>query len=137
MKLPASPHRRMNPLTGEWVLVSPHRTERPWQGQSEMQEEERVLHRDPSCYLCPGETRAAGTANPEYTGTFVFDNDYPALLIDGAKQQKAGGPHDMLQVQSVRGICRVVCFSPRHDLSLSRMNTEAVTDVVNTWVREY
>jgi UDPglucose--hexose-1-phosphate uridylyltransferase len=137
MLLPSTPHRRMNPLTGEWVLVSPHRTARPWQGQRETREEESEPRRDPSCYLCPGGRRASGAVNPEYTGTFVFDNDFPALLTDGPEQQNTGGPHGMLRADPVRGICRVLCYSPRHDLSISRMDTEAVAGVVDTWVQEY
>src|SRR5512136_1883848 len=113
------PHRRYNPLTGEWILVSPHRARRPWLGQVEPQPAERRPAYDPTCYLCPGNERAGGARNPAYTGTFVFDNDFAALLPD----TPAGGveEHDLLVARSERGRCRVLCFSPRHDLGLPQL----------------
>jgi UDPglucose--hexose-1-phosphate uridylyltransferase len=128
------PHRRFNPLTREWVLVSPHRTKRPWQGQTEEPAREEQVRYDPTCYLCPGNARAGGHANPPYEGTFVFDNDYAALLPDAPP----GGREDggLLVAKGERGVCRVVCFSPRHDLTLARMETRDVRAVVDTWAAQ-
>jgi UDPglucose--hexose-1-phosphate uridylyltransferase len=133
--LDAVPHRRLNRLTGEWLLVSPHRTARPWQGQVEdVVAEERPAY-DPACYLCPGNTRAGGAVTPEYTSTYVFDNDYAALLPDvPARRVDRDG---LLVAETERGICRVVCFSPRHDLTLGAMDTGAIRRVVDTWVDQY
>jgi len=109
-------HRCCNPLPDEWVLVSPHRTERPWQGQVErLPGEQRPAH-DPTCYLCPGNGRAGGARNPAYETTFVFTNDFAALVPDAP----ASPPDDPLfRTVPVPGTCRVICFSPRHDLCLS------------------
>lgn len=109
-----NPHRRYNPLTGEWVLVSPHRSKRPWQGQVERQPAETRPQYDPTCYLCPGNTRASALQNPAYTSTYVFDNDFAALLPD---TPEAVERHALLRSESVPGTCRVICFSPRHDRS--------------------
>lgn len=128
------PHRRYNPLTGDWVLVSPHRARRPWLGQVEKTPPENVPPYDPECYLCPGNYRAGGVRNPAYTATFVFDNDFPALLAENKGQMDVA--HPLLMARPERGICRVVCFSPRHDLSLPQLNREAVEAVVETWARE-
>ena len=129
------PHRRFNPLTREWVLVSPHRTQRPWQGQMEKTSLGSVPAYDPSCYMCPGNRRATGAQNPAYTGTFVFDNDYPALLPEtptGTVEQ--GG---LLRTEPERGLCRVVCFSPRHDLTMSTMPVGELRRVVDLWTEQY
>jgi UDPglucose--hexose-1-phosphate uridylyltransferase len=129
------PHRRFNPLTGEWVLVSPQRSERPWQGQVEETPSEEHLAYDPGCYLCPGNGRAGAQRNPQYTGTFVFDNDFAALQPDmpeGRFQES-----ELIVAESERGICRVVCFSPQHDLTIARMSTVEVAQVVATWVVQY
>ena len=125
------PHRRYNPLLGEWILVSPHRTQRPWQGQTEDVAGETRPAYDPNCYLCPGNVRASGDMNPEYESTYVFTNDYSSLLIDSpeATENKQG----LLIAEAERGICRVLCFSPRHDLTLSRMTTDAILRVVQLW----
>jgi UDPglucose--hexose-1-phosphate uridylyltransferase len=131
----STPHRRLNQLTGEWLLVSPHRTARPWQGQVEEQTAERRPAYDPACYLCPGNERAGGTRTPEYTSTFVFDNDYAALLPD-TPPQRLGGDR-LLVAESERGVCRVVCFSPRHDLTLGGMAPAAIRRVVDTWIEQY
>lgn len=129
------PHRRLNPLTGEWVLVSPHRTQRPWQGRVErIPESTRPAH-DPSCYLCPGNTRAGGHLNPPYTRTFVFDNDYPALTSESTLPPNAGD--GLLEARAETGVCRVVCFSPRHDLTLAEMDAPAIRAVVDVWADEY
>ncbi len=128
------PHRRFNPLTGEWVLVSPHRAKRPWQGQVEEAGRPDLLKHDPSCYLCAGNTRINGAQNPDYTGTFVFDNDFAALTEDAPDERSKDG---LLLAEGESGICRVVCFSPRHDLTLARMDVAAIEQVVATWVDQY
>ena len=93
-KIREVPHRRFNPLTRDWVLVSPHRTQRPWQGQTERQPEERELRYDPHCYLCPGNERAGGARNPQYDSTFVFDNDFAALKPDVPRADISDGESD-------------------------------------------
>lgn len=129
------PHRRFNPLLREWILVSPQRTERPWQGKLEKSAESPGAAYDPACYLCPGNARADGHRNPNYDSTFVFDNDFPALLpAESAGESPASGP--ILNAQSESGVCRVVCFSPRHDLTLARMSAVEMRAVVETWTRE-
>ena len=126
------PHRRYNPLRGEWVLVSPHRTKRPWQGQRETVADERPPY-DPKCYLCPRNTRAGGQTNPDYTGTYVFENDFAALLDDKPDQEE--GVDDLLfRRQPVSGTCRVICFHPRHDLTLPQMQEHEILKVVETWI---
>ena len=131
----SAPHRRLNRLTGEWVLVSPHRTARPWQGQVEAGTVERRPSYDPACYLCPGNERAGGARTPEYSATFVFDNDFAALKPDTAQERfdRSG----LLVAGGERGICRVVCFSPRHDLTLGQMEHDAIRRVVDTWTDQY
>lgn len=141
MDLTQTPHRRFNPLTREWVLVSPHRTQRPWLGKVERLPPENQPQYDPACYLCPGNPRAGGARNPPYTGTFVFDNDYAALLPD-IPRDGANAPVDvdeggLLVARAEAGICRVVCFSPRHDLTIPRMTPAELDGVVNIWSEQY
>ncbi|MEO6525940.1 MAG: UDP-glucose--hexose-1-phosphate uridylyltransferase [Gemmatimonadaceae bacterium] len=129
------PHRRLNVLTGEWVLVSPHRMRRPWQGQVEAIPSDTRPAYDPACYLCPGNERAGGQRNPEYKGIFAFDNDFAALRPGGmAREQNTDG---LLVARQEPGICRVICFSPRHDLSLPQMDVSAIRGVVDLWAEEY
>ena len=128
-------HRRYNPLTGEWVLVSPHRTKRPWQGQVEKPAIEERPEYDPTCYLCPGNERAGGVKNPEYDGTFVFQNDFSALM-PGVPEGQAGN-HELLLSKSESGLCRVICFSPRHDLTLPEMDVTNIRKVVDLWAEQY
>lgn len=131
------PHRRMNPLTGEWVLVSPHRTQRPWQGQVETPAPSQQPHYDPECYLCPGNTRAGGHRNPDYKQTFVFVNDYSALYPLAPQQREEVGRCGLIVAGSEAGICRVMCFSPRHDLTLATMPVEDIRRVIDVWVEQY
>jgi len=128
------PHRRYNPLLDEWVLCSPHRLERPWQGKVEDAAEETRLEYDPSCYLCPGNARASGQANPAYPSTHAFDNDFPALLPESAIAPTEDG--DLLGAEPATGQCRVICFSPRHDLTLAEMSPAEIRPVVEAWADE-
>lgn len=129
------PHRRFNPLTGEWVLVSPHRTKRPWQGKNEKVPELDKAQYDPQCYLCPGNSRAGGEVNPDYSDVFVFTNDFSAILPDGFELNTA--QNEIFQIEEERGICKVLCFSPIHDLTLAKMDRSAIVKVIETWRDEY
>ncbi len=129
-----APHRRRNPLTGEWVLVSPQRTRRPWLGQVERPPREERPAYDPACYLCPGNTRADGRRNDDYAHTFVFDNDYPALVP--AQPPEAATQEPLFHSADEPGVCRVLCFSPRHDLSLPELPLPSIRRVVDAWAEQ-
>jgi UDPglucose--hexose-1-phosphate uridylyltransferase len=137
LKLAEDPHRRLNALTNEWVLVSPHRAGRPWQGQVENIPAPHLPEYDPSCYLCPGNPRAGGARNPAYTGAFVFDNDFSALQPGTSPDRQDVEGQGLLVAEGEPGICRVVCFSPRHDLTLSRMQPGDIENVIRTWTAQF
>ena len=127
-------HKRFNILTGEWVLVSPHRAKRPWQGQSEEISTEKRSSYDESCYLCATNTRINGEINPNYKDVFVFTNDFAALQKDSPKFSINDG---LLKAESEIGICKVICFSPDHSKSLADMEVEDIKKVIHAWQREY
>jgi UDPglucose--hexose-1-phosphate uridylyltransferase len=128
------PHRRYNLLSGDWILVSPHRTRRPWKGQVEKLPPEILPQYDPNCYLCPGNKRAGGDRNPQYESTYVFTNDFAALLPDTPAASISSTP--LLRAESERGTCRVICFSPRHDLTLPEMAVGDIRRVVDVWAEQ-
>ena len=130
-----NPHRRYNALTGEWVLVSPHRAKRPWLGQVEKLSPETLPTYDPTCYLCPRNERAGGVFNSDYSGTYVFNNDFAALLPD-APEDASASSHPLLVSAPEQGKCLVVCFSPRHDLTLPELELPVIENVLNTWTNE-
>jgi len=131
-----SPHRRWNPLRREWVVVSPNRTQRPWQGQTEDVARPIALSYDPSCYLCPGNVRAGGNKTPPYSETFVFDNDYAALVPGRPIASVDINNIGLIRASSESGLCRVICFDPRHDLTLATMEVESIRRVVDVWVAQ-
>ena len=131
------PHRRYNPLTESWVLVSPHRSKRPWQGQVEKLPTDKRPAYDPGCYLCAGNLRANGERNPDYTSVYVFDNDFAALLPDAPSMEAPALNHTFFTSKPERGMARVICFSPRHDLTIADMTTPEIRKVVDAWVVEY
>jgi UDPglucose--hexose-1-phosphate uridylyltransferase len=129
------PHRRLNALTGEWVFVSPHRTKRPWHGRIESNPTALPLPvYDSACHLCPGNVRAAGAVNPAYTGTYVWANDFPAFLPDDVRSEASVSP--LMRARTQGGECRVICYSPRHDLTLAQMGTAEIRTVVDTWAMQ-
>lgn len=128
-------HRRYNPLTGEWILVSPHRTKRPWQGKVEKLNVAKRPQYDEKCYLCPGNERAGGLKNPKYTNVFSFKNDFSALLPDVPDGTFNKG--ELFQAKSESGLCKVICFSPRHDLTIPQMEADEIKKVVDLWCKEY
>jgi UDPglucose--hexose-1-phosphate uridylyltransferase len=130
-----SSRRRLNILTGEWILVSPHRAQRPWQGHVETALSRPEPRYDPDCYLCPGNARAGGERNPAYSSVFVFDNDYPALRPGPARGQVQ--QNELIVSQPEPGICRVGCFSPRHDLTLAGMNQKEIVAVIDMWRQQF
>jgi UDPglucose--hexose-1-phosphate uridylyltransferase len=131
-----SPHRRWNPLRREWVVVSPHRTQRPWQGQTEEVVAETTKQYDPNCYLCPGNVRAGGHRTPVYTETYVFENDFAALKSDVPHAEFDLDNAGLLRATTERGVCRVLCFDPRHDLTLATMDVHAIRRVVDVWAEQ-
>jgi len=127
-----TPHRRRNLLTGEWVVVSPHRTQRPWQGHEGDRSAELPAH-DPTCYLCPGNDRAGGVVNPNYKDVFVFDNDFPALLKESSIESVTDG---LFQSEPVCGCCRVICYGPEHNKALHQMSDQAIERVISMWIEQ-
>lgn len=130
------PHRRYNPLINEWVLVSPHRAKRPWQGQNETVASDALFEYDSTCYLCPGNIRANGLANPEYENSFVFENDFAALKQEEILFEESG-KETFFKAKPERGISRVVCFSPKHNLTLPEMTIDGIKNIIHTWQKEY
>ena len=133
MDIHQTSHRRYNILTGEWVLVSPHRAERPWQGRKEKSPELKDFDYDPGCYLCPTNQRAGDFVTPNYKGVFVFENDFPAILKNEAKDTEKG----FLKAQRETGICKVICFSENHWHTLPIMPLQAIENVIEVWQKEY
>lgn len=129
------PHRRYNPLLDEWILVSPHRAKRPWQGQNEKVSEENRPKHDSTCYLCAGNMRSNGTQNPNYTDCYVFENDFSALLKEPVSFEK--NTHQLFQFKPENGINKVICFSPKHNLTLPEMQVPEIEKVVQTWREQY
>lgn len=134
MSNPDQSHSRLNALTGEWVLVSPHRLQRPWQGQVEKSDDELLPQHDPDCYLCPGNARANGNSNPNYTGAFAFDNDYPALT---EKSEVGAAAHPLLLSRPESGCCRVICYTDRHDLRFASMDSDGRTAALTAMIDEF
>lgn len=135
-QLKGKSHRRYNPLTRDWILVSPNRTQRPWRGQTEKRADLPPSY-DPNCYLCPGNFRVGGERNPRYPATFVFENDFPALQAEVANLTVDEGGKNLLIATAESGCCRVICFSPRHDLTLSLMHEAEIGMVVEVWAEQY
>lgn len=137
LELREDPHRRFNALTGEWVLVSPHRATRPWQGEVAQLHSDPEPEYDPDCYLCPGNTRAGGVRNPVYSSTFVFDNDFAALKLQTSPDRLDVDHKGLIVAEPEAGICRVLCFSPRHDLTLASMAHSQIESVVQAWMEQF
>ena len=137
LKLTEDPHRRLNALTNEWVLVSPHRATRPWQGEVASLTTASEPEYDPTCYLCPGNARVGGVRNPPYSGTFVFENDFAALKSQTEKSRLNLEDAGLLVAEGEPGVCRVICFSPRHNLTLATMSVQEIQPVVDTWIAQF
>jgi len=131
----SKPHRRRNPLTGEWILVSPQRTLRPWQGKVEDEVKVKPPDFDPNCYLCPGNKRDNGEVNPKYEKTFAFTNDHPAILPSTGLEEYT--PNDIIESVQEPGTCRVICYSPHHNRTMADMNTSEIAEIIKTWAAEY
>lgn len=125
------PHRRYNPLTGQWILVSPHRAKRPWSGADEQPAIEQLSSYDETCFLCPTNKRVSGDVNPDYQGTYVFNNDFAALMVDSP--DAPASDHPLFKTQGVRGLSRVICFSPDHSKTLPELAVEQIRSVIDTW----
>ncbi|MEM1137005.1 MAG: UDP-glucose--hexose-1-phosphate uridylyltransferase [Bacteroidota bacterium] len=137
-QLEEHPHKRYNPLTNEWILVSPHRAKRPWQGQVEKGSITDRPAYDSTCYLCPNNKRANGAVNPNYRDTFIFQNDFGALIADIPEgDTTVDGLADIFKARSEKGICRVICFSPRHDLTLPELSIPEIEQVIELWQQQY
>lgn len=130
-------HNRFNPLTNEWIKVSPHRGKRPWNGQVDEIVAEKPNHYDESCYLCPTNTRTSGITNPDYKETYTFINDFSAITQDSVPFEETEGPNNLLKAKGERGICKVICFSPIHDLTIAKMNESQIEKIVEVWQKEY
>jgi UDPglucose--hexose-1-phosphate uridylyltransferase len=137
LKLTEDPHRRLNALTNEWVLVSPHRTQRPWQGEVAHEHQASEPTYDPTCYLCPGNARVGGVRNPAYASTFVFENDFAALKPQTSGERLDLDHKGLIVAEPERGLCRVMCFSPRHDLTLATMPLADIEPVVAAWMQQF
>lgn len=142
-RVPSISHRRYNPLLDQWVLCSPHRLKRPWQGQQEKTSAVQRARYEPDCYLCPGNLRKGGERNPAYRGTFVFENDFAALspldepnLGSTPSEPRATPSDELFRAEPQRGICRVMCFSPCHDLTVANMSHDELTEVVSVWAQQ-
>ena len=129
------PHRRRNILTNEWVLVSPHRAKRPWQGRVEDIPESQAKEYEPTCYLCPNNIRASGTTNPEYSGTYVFTNDFPAILSQELSEETSAT--SLLDVEPIKGTCRVIVYAPQHNLTPAHLSLESHRAIVKVWAEQY
>ena len=125
------PHRRYNPLIGQWVLVSPHRAKRPWSGQDEAPSTATLPSYDKDCFLCAGNTRISGDKNPDYSGTYVFSNDFAALMTDSPNVPESNDP--LFSSMEARGLSRVICFSPDHSKTLPELSLKAIRGVIDTW----
>ena len=134
MQLEEQPHRRFNPLKGEWMLVSPHRAKRPWQGQQDEPDDKVRPSHDAGCYLCAGNERVGGVANPDYADVFVFDNDFAALLPGGDGSEDSTNP--LFRSAPANGTSRVICFSPDHGKTLPELPVAAIRTVVDTWATQ-
>ena len=128
-------HRRYNPLTAEWIQVSPHRAKRPWQGQVEKTLDDNRLSYDKKCYLCPTNTRASGHKNPNYEHTYSFINDFGAITPDIPDGEYNDG--ELFQAKSEKGICKVICFSPNHSLTIPEMEISDICKVIDLWIEEF
>ncbi|KAH9812871.1 HIT-like domain-containing protein [Melampsora americana] len=132
------PHRRYNPLIREWVLCSPHRAKRPWQGQTESAAMIERPTYDSRCYLCPGNTRAEGQQNPNYTSTFTFENDYAAVTdTETSPGHDDTLPKSLFRTEIARGKCFVICFNPRHDLTIAELEAKEIVPIVDAWCDLY